>query len=259
MSKQKMSEKKITVMIQARTGSSRLPGKVLSKIQNQNMIWHVINRVKKIKSVQQIALITTNEDSDQILLDIAKEENIIGFAGDKTNVLNRHYQCALKIAADPIIRITSDCPVVDFSLVEDMLQFFLKHNYDYVSNIYPPTYPDGLDIEIFSFQTLEKTSFGAKLTSEKEHVTTYIQNHPELFSIFNFENNEDLSNIRLTVDEKEDLELIQNLYSIFSPNNDFGLNEIKDLLLKNPTLFRINSKYQRNEGHSQSLKEDKIQ
>jgi spore coat polysaccharide biosynthesis protein SpsF (cytidylyltransferase family) len=254
-----MSEKKITVMIQARTGSSRLPGKVLSRIENKNMIWHVINRTKKIKSVQQIALITTDKKSDQILLDIAKEEDIIGFTGDEKNVLNRHYQCALKITADPIIRITSDCPVVDFSLVEDMLQFFLTHNYDYVSNIHPPTYPDGLDIEIFSFQTLEKTSFGAKLKSEKEHVTPYIHKHPELFNIFNFENNEDLSHIRLTVDEKEDLELIQNLYSIFSPKDDFGLHEIKDLLVKNPTLFRINSKYQRNEGHLQSLKEDEIE
>ena len=254
-----MSEKKITVMIQARTGSTRLPGKVLSKIENKNMIWHVINRVKKIKSVQQIALITTNEESDQILLDIAKDEDIIGFAGDETNVLNRHYQCALKISADPIIRITCDCPIVDPSLVEEMLQFFLTHDYDYVSNIHPATYPDGLDVEIFSFQTLKKVVSSAKLKSEREHVTTYIEKHPELFNTFNFENNEDLSNIRLTVDQEEDLELIQNLYSIFSPKNDFGFNDIKAIFLKNPKLFRINSKYQRNEGHLKSLKEDKVE
>jgi len=254
-----MSEKKITVMIQARTGSSRLPGKVLSKIENKNMIWHVINRVKKIKSVQQIALITTNEESDQILLDISKDEDIIGFAGDETNVLNRHYQCALKISADPIIRITSDCPIIDPYLVEEMLQFFLTHNYDYVSNIHPATYPDGLDVEIFSFQTLEKTFLDAKLNSEKEHVTPYMEKHPELFNTFNFENNEDLSNIRLTVDQKEDLELIQNLYSVMSPKNDFGLNEIKDIFSKNPELFRINSKYRRNEGYLKSLKEDEIE
>lgn len=256
MSKQKMSEKKITVMIQARTGSSRLPGKVLSKIQNQNMIWHVINRVKKIKSVQQIALITTTKDSDQILLDIAKKENIIGFGGDEYNVLDRHYQCALKISADPIIRITSDCPVIDPTLVEEMLQFFLTHNYDYVSNIHPPTFPDGLDVEIFSFETLQKTCLNAKLKSEMEHVTPYIEKHPEIFNIFNFENQEDLSNIRLTVDQNEDLELIRSLYSTFSPKNDFGLDEIKELFIKNPNLFRINSKYRRNEGYLKSLKED---
>mgnify|MGYP006089232569 FL=1 len=254
-----MSEKKITVMIQARTGSSRLFGKVLSQIENKPMIWHVINRVKKIESVQQIALITTKEESDQVLLDIAKNEDIIGFTGDTTNVLNRHYQCALKISADPIIRITSDCPIIDPYLVEEMLQFFLTHNYDYVSNIHPATYPDGLDVEIFSFQTLEKTFLDAKLNSEKEHVTPYMEKHPELFNIFNFENNEDLSHIRLTVDQKEDLELIQNLYSVMSPKNDFGLNEIKDIFSKNPELFRINSKYRRNEGYLKSLKEDEIE
>jgi spore coat polysaccharide biosynthesis protein SpsF len=254
-----MSEKKITVMIQARTGSSRLSGKVLSQIENKPMIWHVINRVKKIESVQQIALITTEKESDQVLLDIAKNEDIIGFAGDTTNVLNRHYQCALKISADPIIRITSDCPIIDPYLVEEMLQFFLTHNYDYVSNIHPATYPDGLDVEIFSFQTLEKTFLDAKLNSEKEHVTPYMEKHPELFNIFNFENNEDLSHIRLTVDQKEDLELIQNLYSVMSPKNDFGLNEIKDIFSKNPELFRINSKYRRNEGYLKSLKEDEIE
>lgn len=254
-----MSKRKITVMIQARTGSSRLSGKVLSQIENKPMIWHVINRVKKIESVQQIALITTEKESDQVLLDIAKNEDIIGFAGDTTNVLNRHYQCALKISADPIIRITSDCPIIDPYLVEEMLQFFLTHNYDYVSNIHPATYPDGLDVEIFSFQTLEKTFLDAKLNSEKEHVTPYMEKHPELFNIFNFENNEDLSHIRLTVDQKEDLELIQNLYSVMSPKNDFGLNEIKDIFSKNPELFRINSKYRRNEGYLKSLKEDEIE
>jgi len=246
-------------MIQARTGSSRLFGKVLSQIENKPMIWHVINRVKKIESVQQIALITTEDEPDQVLLDIAKNEDIIGFAGDTTNVLNRHYQCALKISADPIIRITSDCPIIDPYLVEEMLQFFLTHNYDYVSNIHPATYPDGLDVEIFSFQTLEKTFLDAKLNSEKEHVTPYMEKHPELFNIFNFENNEDLSHIRLTVDQKEDLELIQNLYSVMSPKNDFGLNEIKDIFSKNPELFRINSKYRRNEGYLKSLKEDEIE
>lgn len=251
-----MSEKKISVMIQARTGSSRLPGKVLSEIENKPMIWHVINRVKKIKSVQQIALITTKEKSDKVLLDIAENEGIIGFTGDTKDVLNRYYQCAQKISADPIIRITSDCPVIDPYLIEEMLQFFLKNDFDYVSNIHPATYPDGLDAEIFSFQTLEKTALSAKLNSEREHVTPYIEKHPELFKIYNFENNTDLSQIRLTVDQKEDLKLIQKIYSLMSPKNDFRLNEILDLISKNPKLLKINSKYKRNEGYLKSLKED---
>jgi spore coat polysaccharide biosynthesis protein SpsF (cytidylyltransferase family) len=253
-----MSKKKITVMIQARTGSSRLPGKVLSKIENKPMIWHVINRVKKIKSVQQIVLITTKEKPDQALLDIAEAEGIIGFAGDTNDVLNRHYQSALQISADPIIRITGDCPVIDPYLVEEMLQFFLKNNFDYVSNIHPATYPDGLDAEIFSFQTLEKTTLNAKLKSEREHVTPYMENNPELFKTYNFENNEDLSHIRLTVDQKEDLELIQKIYSMMAPKNNFGFNEILDLISNNPEIFKINSKYKRNEGYLKSLQEDTL-
>jgi spore coat polysaccharide biosynthesis protein SpsF len=251
-----MYEKKISVMIQARTGSSRLPEKVLSKIENKSMIWHVINRVKKIKSVQQIALITTKEKSDKVLLDIAENEGIIGFTGDIEDVLNRHYQCAQKISADPIIRITSDCPVIDPCIIEEMLQFFLKNDFDYVSNIHPATYPDGLDVEIFSFETLEKTVLNAKLNSEREHVTPYIEKHPELFKIYNFENNTDLSQIRLTVDQKEDLELIQKIYSMFSPKNDFGYEDIMKLLSKHSELLKINSKYKRNEGYLKSLKED---
>jgi spore coat polysaccharide biosynthesis protein SpsF len=253
-----MPEKKITVMIQARTGSSRLPGKVLTEIENRSMIWHVINRVKKIKSVQQIALITTTEKSDQVLLDIAENEGIVGFTGNTKDVLNRHYQCAQKILADPIIRITSDCPVIDPYLVEEMLQFFLKNDFDYVSNIHPATYPDGLDAEIFSFQTLEKTALNAKLNSEREHVTPYIEKHPELFKIYNFENNSDLSQIRLTVDQKEDLELIQKIYAMFSPKNDFGYKDIIKILSKHPELLKINSKYKRNEGYFKSLKEDNL-
>src|SRR5207253_10774481 len=124
MTQSRSTNKKITVMIQTRTGSSRLPRKVLSKIENRPMIWHVINRVKKIKSVQQIALITTREKSDEVLLKIAKNNKIIGFVGNKNDVLNRHYQCALLHHADPIIRITSDCPLIDPHLVEKMLQFY---------------------------------------------------------------------------------------------------------------------------------------
>ena len=166
--------KKITVLIQARTGSSRLPRKVLAEIENKKLIWHVINRVKHIKSVEQIALITTTNKDDQILLDIAEENGILGFAGDEFDVLNRHFQCAKKINADPIIRITSDCPLIDPYIVEDMLTIFLKNDYDYVSNVTPPTFPDGLDTEIFSFNTLEKAVHEAKLASEREHVTPYI-------------------------------------------------------------------------------------
>ena len=125
-----MNKKKITVIIEARTSSTRLPNKVLAKIEDKPMIFYVINRAKKIKSVEQIVLSTTKEKNDQVLLEIAEKNGIIGFVGDTDDVLNRDYQCALKVNAEPIIRITGDCPLLDPNTVEDMLQFFLKNNYD---------------------------------------------------------------------------------------------------------------------------------
>ncbi len=249
-------EKKITVLIQARTGSNRLPGKVLAEIEGKPLIWHVINRVKQIKSVQQIAIITTKKDDDKILLDFAEKNEIIGFAGEESDVLDRHYQCAKNISAEPIIRITSDCPLIDPFLVEEIIQFFLKNNYDYVSNVLPPTYPDGLDTEIFTFKTLEKIAMEAKLTSDREHVTTYISKNPNKFKIGNYTNSNNLSNYRWTVDRDVDLEFVRQIYSQIKPDTVFGFNKILEILKNNPHLLEINENIQRNEGYLKSLKND---
>jgi len=248
--------KKITVMIQARTGSSRLPNKVLEKIENKPMIWYVINRVKQIKSVQQIALITTKETSDQALLKIAENEGIIGFAGNTNDVLDRHFQCALNFDADPIIRITGDCPLIDPFLVEEILQFYLNNNFDYVSNTINPTYPDGLDTEIFSFNTLKKLMNHAKLPSEREHVTLFIKNNPHMFKFFNYKNNKDLSNLRWTVDETLDLKLIREIYSIMKPETIFSMDKILKIILNSPHLLKINREIKRNEGLLKSFQKD---
>jgi len=250
-------QKKITVLIQARTSSSRLPEKVLAEIEGKQLVWHVINRVKKIKSVQQIALITTTKKNDKILLDLAQKNDIIGFSGDEFDVLDRHYQCAKKMNADPIIRITSDCPLIDPYLVEEMLQFFLENNYDYVSNVIPPTYPDGLDTEIFTFKTLEKAANEAKLLSEREHVTTYISKNPSKFKLYNYKNNEDLSYLRWTVDRDVDLEFVKQIYSKMKPRTIFTMNDILKILKENPELLEINNNIDRNEGYLKSLKNDR--
>ena len=244
-----MSNKKITVMIQARIGSSRLPNKILEKIENKPMIWHVINRVKQIKSVQQIALITTKEKSDKVLLKIAEDEGIIGFAGSTDDVLDRHFQCALNIDADPIIRITSDCPLIDPFLVEDILQFYLSNDFDYVSNTIIPTYPDGLDAEIFSFNTLEKLVRHAKLHSEREHVTTAIPKNPQLFQFSNYKNKKDLSSFRWTVDRPKDLQFVREIYSRMMPRTIFLMDDILKIISNEPHLLEINKGISRNEGH----------
>lgn len=244
-------------MIQARIGSTRLPGKVLSKIENKPILWHVINRVKKIPSVKEIILITTRKQKDQLLLKIAEKNKIFSFTGDEFDLLNRHFKCAEKFNADPIIRITSDCPLIDPYLVEKILQVYLKNNYDYVSNTINPTFPDGLDTEIFSFNALKKATKNAKLKSEREHVSPYFVKNPKKFKLFNYENKKDLSNLRWTVDEKKDLKFVRKIYARMKPKYLFSMSDVLKVLSKEPNLSEINKDIMRNEGCIKSLRYDK--
>ena len=253
-----MNKKKITVIIEARTGSSRLRNKVIAEIEGKPMIFYVIDRVKQIKSVEQIILATTQEKNDKILIEIAKQNSIGIFTGDSMDVLNRDYQCALQNNADPIIRITGDCPLIDPDIIGEMLEFYLKNNYDYISNRINPKYPDGLDVEIYSFRTLQMVEQNAKWSSERELVTTYITKNPKIFKIFSYENQEDLSGHRWTVDEQNDLEFVRKIYSIMKPKTNFSMNEIIEILVKNPELLKINSGIMRNEGHLKLYDNDKL-
>tara|TARA_Y100001949_G_C15982854_1_gene329164 strand:- start:1005 stop:1772 length:768 start_codon:yes stop_codon:yes gene_type:complete len=253
-----LNKKKITVIIEARTGSSRLPNKVVAEIEGKPMIFYVIDRIKQIKSVEQIILATTQEENDKILTEIAKQNSIGSFVGDSIDVLDRGYQCALQNNADPIIRITGDCPLIDPDIVEEMLEFYLKNNYDYVSNRINPKYPDGLDVEIYSFNTLQMAAQNAKWSSERELVTTYITKNPKNFKIFSYENQEDLSEYRWTVDEQKDLEFIRKIYSIMKPKTNFSMKEIVEILSKNSELLKINAGIMRNEGHLKLYDNDKV-
>jgi len=247
----------VTVLIQARVGSSRFPQKVLKKIEGKPMIWHVVNRVKQTNLVNQIALVTTKLDEDKKLLDIANELGVIGITGDENNVLKRFYDCASQINADPIIRITGDCPLIDPFLIDEMIKFFLEHDYDYISNRMIPTFPDGLDIEIFSYTALRSAILNSKWSSELEHVTPYISKNPQKFKLFNFQNNVDLSQMRWCVDEKEDLVFVKKIFEKLSPKFIFSMDEILKILKNEPTLLQINNKIIRDEEYLKSLKNDK--
>ncbi len=246
---------KPTIILQARMGSSRLPNKVLKNIIGKPMIWYVIHRLKKVKYAKQIILATTNLRKDHILVDIAGKNNLLSFRGSSTDVLDRYYKCAKQFAADPIIRITGDCPLIDPKIIDNMIQFFKRNSYDYISNTIIPTYPDGLDVEVFSFNTLKLTALNAKLKSEREHVTPYILNSG-LFTTYNYENDIDLSQYRWTVDEVVDLEFIHAIYKEFSPQIDFTTKNVISLLQRKPELLSINSGIMRNEGYKHSLLND---
>jgi len=249
-----MNSAKTTIMVQARTGSRRLPRKVLAKIEGKPMIWQIINRLKKVKLADQIILITTTKSEDKILLKIAEKNNIFAFAGSINDVLERHFYCALKFKADPIIRITSDCPLTDPSLIDKMIKFYQKNDYDYVSNTLSPTYPDGLDVEIFSFAILRKLVKLTKAKSDMEHVTSYIRKHQNKFKIYNYQNRKDLSSFRWTVDEKRDLTFIRKIYSSMKPKFIFSTNTVLSLLSKNPNFLQINEGIMRNQGYLSSKK-----
>tara|TARA_B110000495_G_scaffold189490_1_gene190605 strand:- start:157 stop:924 length:768 start_codon:yes stop_codon:yes gene_type:complete len=251
-----MKKGKNTVIIQARTQSVRLPNKVLALIDGKSLIWHIIERLKSCEKVEQIILATSSREEDKKLIQIANDCNILSFVGDENDVLSRFYQAALKFNADPIIRITGDCPLVDPFLVDKILEFYLENNYDFVSNTIIPTYPDGLDIEIFSLKSLTKSFNEAKLKSEKEHVTPYIWKNPKIFQLFNYKNKEDLSNHRWTVDEQLDLELIREIYSNFKPKIIFSFKDVIEMAKLNPQIFKINENIKRNEGYLKSIKED---
>tara|TARA_B100001245_G_C22850543_1_gene408877 strand:+ start:268 stop:1038 length:771 start_codon:yes stop_codon:yes gene_type:complete len=249
---------KVTCIIQARTRSERLPNKVLKEIENLPMICHIINRVKKAKNIDQIILATSNTDTDKILLDIAKKFKIIGFAGDEKDVLDRFYNAAIMYAANPIVRITGDCPLVDPILLDKMVEFYQANDYDYMSNTIERTFPDGLDIEIFSSEVLKISNKEAKWLSEREHVTPYILKNQNDFRIYNYKNKQNLSNLRWCVDEEDDLIMIRKIFQEMRPNQFFSTDDALKIILKRPDISKINSGIMTNEGYEKSLKNDRI-
>ena len=251
--------KNILIICQARYASTRLPGKVLLTIRDKPLLWYVLKRLELVKTPNQVIIATSTSSSNKPLLDYLKEYKINYYAGDENDVLDRFYQTAKRYNGEIIVRITSDCPLIDPTLVDQGLEIFLNSNVDYLSNVHPPTFPDGYDIEIFTFKTLETSWKNAELNSEREHVTPYIYNNPKIFSIENFQNDKDLSNIRLTVDTKKDFSLISKIIENFYDRwTKFDLKDVITFINQNPHLLKINAQYERNEGYFKSLKEDKL-
>lgn len=246
----------ILAIIQARTGSTRLPGKMTAEIEGRPIVWHVINGVKQSARVEKIVLATTDKEEDKILLEKAQECGVESYAGSEDDVLDRYYQAARKFGGEIIVRVTGDCPLIDPEVIDKVVNAFEESGADYASNVCPPTYPDGLDVEVFSFKALENAWKNATLKSEREHVTPYITKNIGLEKMVNVENDEDLSHLRLTVDEQEDLELVREI--IKRVGNNARLTDILLVLEENPELLEINKQYDRNEGYQKSLEADEV-
>lgn len=247
----------ITAIIQARMGSTRLPSKVIKKIEGRPLLWHIIERIKHAKSINEIIVATTTNKEDEKIIKIAKKSGVKTFSGSENDVLDRFYRAAKKFNSDIIVRITPDDPFKDPKIIDEFVNYFLKNNLDYVSNTIKPTYPEGLDIEIFSFKALEKAWLEAKLASEREHVTPYIWKNPKKFKIKNLSYKEDLSNLRWTIDYLEDLKFAREVYKRLYPvQKIFLMEDILKLFKKEPELQKINQGIRRNEGYIKSLIND---
>lgn len=235
--------KKIVAIIQARVGSTRLPGKVLLDLKGKTVLNHVVDRVKKSKYIDEVIVATTDLEQDDKIVDECNKIGCKYFRGSESNVLSRYYLCAKENKADIVIRITSDCPLIDPLVIDEMLDFYLKSNYKLVTNagdIHNRTYPRGLDTEIFDFDTLENAYKNANKDYQKEHVTPYIYENEK--DIYYYKNDIDYSKYRLTLDTKEDFELIKRIYDLlYTDSEKFYLDDILKIMIKNKQLENINS------------------
>ena len=245
-------------IIQARMGSTRLPGKVLLNLEDKTVLEHVVNRVRSSKYVDDVVVATTVSKDDLRIVELCANLGVSIYCGSEDDVLDRYYQAAKLFKADNIVRITSDCPVIDSKIIDDAITLHLNNNADYTSNTLKETYPDGQDVEIFSFASLRTAWKDAKLTSEREHVTPYIRNHSDIFKHASLEYKDDLSQKRWTLDNTEDLEFLRLIYKyLYSKNPLFNMDDILALIEKKPDIEKINQHIIRNEGYLKSLREDK--
>jgi spore coat polysaccharide biosynthesis protein SpsF len=249
----------IAAIIQARMGSSRLPGKVLMDISGRPMLWHIIDRVRRAEMVDETAVATSYNALDDAIAAFCEQEGILCFRGSENDVLDRYYRTAKCIDAESIVRITADCPLIDPLVLSKVIATFLDRRCDYASNTIERTYPDGLDTEVFSLETLEKAWHEAKLKSEREHVTPYIWKNGNLFKLCPVKQDSNLSNLRWTIDQPEDLEFVRKVYEhLYQPGEVFFIGEIVKLLERHPELLEINKGFESNEGYLLSLKEDRV-
>ena len=237
----------IVAIIQARLGSTRFPNKVMKQICNKTVIELLINRISRSKEINKIVIATTTNPIDKKLIDHVEE---LGFAceiGSENDVLDRYFHVAKKHKADIVVRITGDCPLIDPILVDSMIKEFRYSEIDYLSNSILPTYPDGLDTEIFTFDCLSKAHRQSQKLFDREHVTPYIKNS-NLFKIKKYQNKVDLSHLRWTVDDPKDFQVISKVFEHFSPDTFFSWNDVINLYKKKPEIFSINLATKRNEG-----------
>lgn len=238
---------RILAVVQARCGSIRFPGKVLTQINDKTLIEILLLRLSKSKLIDKIVLATTVNPADDILESMVTNIGYAVFRGNEFDVLDRYYRAAEQYQPEIVVRITGDCPLIDIDVVDRVIQKLLDEDLDNCNNTYPASFPDGLDVEAFKFNVLEESWKEATKEYDREHVTPFMHTSG-LFKIGHVRSEEDFSNLRWTVDEKADAEVIGNILHEFSPQVDFSWKKVIELYKEKPFLFMANSLLQRNQG-----------
>jgi spore coat polysaccharide biosynthesis protein SpsF len=238
----------IVAIIQARMGSTRLPGKVLEKVNGIPLLKIMLDRVALSKRINQVVIATSTLPNDDQIVEFCRNEGVEVFRGSEEDVLSRYFECATKYGATAVVRLTSDCPLIDPDVIDDVVKLFESSGVDYAANTIPPestTFPDGSDVEVFSYSALSRAHREAKEPSHREHVTCYFWRDPTRnFKTQQLQNSDDWSKYRFTVDYPEDLEVIKQILTNQSKGKyTLGLAEIVKLLEGRPEVYALNSKY----------------
>lgn len=238
---------KIVIVIQARLGSTRFTGKVMKDLVGKPLLVRMVERVQATSVPCEIVVATSKNSQDDALEDLCNAHQIPCFRGDELDLLDRHYQCGLKFGAEVVVKIPSDCPLIDPKIIDKTLQYYLDNHFDFVSNLHPATYPDGNDVEVMSMKALEQAWKEAKRPLEREHTTPYFWENPPLFSLGNVSWESGLNysmSHRFTIDYEEDYFFIKKVYeSLYSTKPMFGLQDILDLLQQHPDIYEINARF----------------
>lgn len=235
---------KTAIIVQARMTSTRLPGKVLKEVLGKPLLEYQIERLRRVRQADEIIIATTPNATDQPIVDLCRKLGVACTRGPEEDVLARYYQAARQHRADVVVRVTSDCPVIDPDVIDRIIGHYLRHAgaVDYVSNMLQLSYPYGMAVEVFPFHVLEEAFREARLQPEREHVTPFVYAHPERYRLANVRNEEDLSHHRWTVDTAEDFALIEKIVAALYPAKpDFRTGDILDLLNKHPDWPLINA------------------
>ena len=249
----------IGAVVQARVSSTRLPGKVMMEVLGKPLLQLLTERLAQCKYLDDIIIATTTNLADEPVQKLSERLSLKYMRGSEDDVLQRYYQAAEAFGLEHIVRITADCPLIDPEIVDRIIRVYIDsgYKYDYVSNALKPTFPDGLDVEIFSFSALEKINKLSDKKYQREHVCTYIIENPDQFHIHNVKGERDYSHFRWTVDNPEDFMLVKTIFERIYPEKPvFFMRDILALMEREPGLLQINSAIQRNEGFAASLDKD---